>query len=137
MYNKNNTRGGGMPLILAETVRGLSFQLNNSLISRINHISLIFSEVRAILNAQNTKIDTTDNELINDVFQNIETLRNTYEPILDDDENKQAALSKRATMEKLIDLTRYNLLFLIAKHNMVDASTFKTVSGVPWGDNSE
>ncbi|MDD3043500.1 MAG: hypothetical protein PHW56_11330 [Methanosarcinaceae archaeon] len=135
MYNNTGSRskGGGMAFILGETIRAQIYQLNGPLIARINHAALLFSEVTALLDAGDNKIAQGDREHINTIQENIKSLRDSYEPILDDPEARQASNKKRATSEKLLDLTRYYLLYLIEKYKLVDASIMKDIQGVTWG----
>lgn len=126
---------GGMSFILAQTILFQLSMLDGSLLSRINHISLIYGEIKAIVDAKpELKIDKTDSLKLLDVEQNIEALRDNYEPFLDDPEAKQVADTKRKVSEKLIDLSRYNLLYITEKYKLVDIRALQEVSGLSWGE---
>lgn len=137
MYNRGLSSGprGGMSFILAQTVMFQLSTLDSSLLARINHISLIYSEVKAIVDAkEDLKISKDDIAKMQAVEDNIEALRNNYEPFLDDIESKQVGDEKRKLSEKLLDLSRYNLLYVIEKYRLVDIKTLQDVTGVPWGN---
>jgi hypothetical protein len=124
-----------MSFILAQTVMFQLSTLDSSLLARINHISLIHSEVKAIVDAkEDLKISKEDIAKMQAVEDNIEALRNNYEPFLDDAESKQVGDEKRKLSEKLLDLSRYNLLYIIEKYRLVDIKTLQDVTGVPWGE---
>jgi hypothetical protein len=132
MYSNTNSRGG-MALILSITLTKQCDLLDAPLIARINHIALIFAEVRAILNADSDRhIDIEDHKTLKIISENIDSIRDSYEPIMDDPESRQAADSKRKTTEKLLDLTRYYLLFEVEKYKLCDISALKDIAGVPW-----
>jgi hypothetical protein len=127
---------GGMPFILAQTV---IFQLNlleGTLGARINHISLIHSEVKAIIDAKPAEIKLSEGDIskLYDAGVNIETLREAYEPFLDDPEAKNTGDSKRKSSEKLIDISRYTLMYIIEKYKLIDVKTLQEITGVPWGE---
>lgn len=124
-----------MSWILAQTVIFQLSTLDSSLIARINHLSLINAEVRAIVDAKTEmNITEADYSKLKDVSENLDTLRDSYEPFLDDPESKQVGDAKRKNSEKLIDLSRYNLLYLIEKYKLVDVSTLKDIQGKQWGE---
>lgn len=127
-----------MSWILGQTVIYQLSTLDSSLIARINHLSLILAEVRAIIDAkQDLKISNEDYSKLTDVSANIETLRDSYEPFLDDQESQQVGAQKRKSSEKLIDISRYNLLYLIEKYKLVDVNTLKDIQGTTWGGTSD
>ncbi|WP_440944962.1 hypothetical protein ACSAZL_12440 [Methanosarcina sp. T3] len=138
VYRSNNTAGkGGMAFILSLTLSEQVRQLEAPLIARINHIALIFNEIKAILDAdQDKKLSEEDRANLKIISDNIDALRDSYEPFIDDPEARQTADSKRKKCEKLLDLTRYYLLFLVEKHKLCDISTLKHISGVSW-ENEE
>lgn len=139
MYSRNGFSGkGGMSFILAQTLLYQLQTLNASLLSRINHLSLIFSEVRAIIDAKkDLEISKEDSKKIVEISANIEALRDNYEPFLDDPESKQVGDMKRKTSEKLLDISEYYLLFIIEKYKLVDVNTLKDIQGVSWGNNND
>lgn len=123
-----------MSFILAQTLLYQLQMLEGALLSRINHISLIYSEVKAIVDAKDTiSLSQHDTELLNATEINIEVLRDTYEPFLDEPDSKLAADEKRKLAEKIIDLSRYNLLFITEKYKLVDVRTLQEVTGSNWG----
>ena len=129
----NNPQGrAGMPFIIASSLLAQNQHLEDSLLARINLIALIFSITRAILNASGCKIALDDLELMETTTLNISALRDSYEPFMDDPEGAQASGDKRKTSEKLLDLTRYGIIFLITKYELVDSNTMKTIKGVDW-----
>jgi len=137
MYNKGGAGGsrGGMSWILAQTIIFQLSTLDSSLQARINHLSLIHSEVRAIISAKNDlQIEKDDLEKLNETGANIDSLRDSYEPFLDDPDAKNSADQKRKTSEKLIDISRYNLLYLTEKYKLVDMKTMQEINGIAWGD---
>lgn len=134
MYKPNGSPSrGGMSWILAQTVIFQLSTLDSSLSARINHLSLISSEVRAIIDAKENNIEKDDIQKIKEVTENIEALRESYEPFLDDPESKNVGDQKRKSSEKLLDLSRYNLLYIIEKYKLVDVKTLQEIQGVPWG----
>lgn len=139
MYNKgfsSSGNRGGMAFILAQTVMFQLSTLDSSLLARINHISLMHSEIKAIIDAKDDlKINKDDSVKVQTVEDNIEALRTYYEPFLDDPEAKQVGDEKRKLSEKLIDLSRYNLLYIIEKYKLVDIRTLQDITGVPWGSD--
>jgi hypothetical protein len=135
MYKPMSGGRGGMSFILAQT---LVYQLNmleGSLQGRINHIALLFSEVKAITDGKtDIKISNEDSLKLEEVSKNIETLRDSYEPFLDNSEAKEVTDNKRKIAEKLIDMSRYNILYIIEKYSLVDMRTLQEVAGLTWND---
>lgn len=126
---------GGMSFILAQTILYQLTMLDGSLLSRINHISLIFAEIKAIVDAKDElKLSKDDTYRLEEVEHNVEALRDNYEPIMDDDEAKQVSDTKRKTSEKLIDLSRYNLLYIVEKYKLVDVRALQEIQGLTWGE---
>ncbi|HEY3363141.1 MAG TPA: hypothetical protein VGK06_15325 [Methanosarcina sp.] len=126
---------GGMSFILAQTILYQLSMLDGSLLSRINHISLIHGEIKAIVDAEDKcKLSKDDTLRLEEVEHNIEALRDNYEPIMDDDEAKQVSDTKRKTSEKLIDLSRYNLLYITEKYKLVDVRALQEIQGLTWGE---
>jgi hypothetical protein len=126
---------GGMSFILAQTILYQLTMLDGSLLSRINHISLIFAEIKAIVDAKDElKLSKDDTYRLEEVEHNVEALRDNYEPIMDDEEAKQVSDTKRKTSEKLIDLSRYNLLYIVEKYKLVDVRALQEIQGLTWGE---
>jgi len=124
---------GGMSFILAQTLLFQLSMLNGTLLSRINHISLIYAEIKAIVDAkEEIKLSKEDNSKLIDVEKSIDAMRETYEPILDDQEAKQVSCQKRTGIEKLLDLSRYDLLYLTEKYKLVDVRALQEVQGISW-----
>lgn len=139
MYSRNGFSGkGGMSFILAQTLLFQLQTLNATLLSRINHLSLIYSEVKAIIDAKkDLEISKEDEKKILEISANIEALRDCYEPFLDDPESKQVGDIKRKTSEKLLDISQYYLLYLVEKYKLVDVNTLKDIQGVNWGNSND
>lgn len=139
MYSRNGFSGkGGMSFILAQTLLFQLQTLNATLLSRINHLSLIYSEVKAIIDAKkDLEINKEDEKKILEISANIEALRDCYEPFLDDVDAKQVGDMKRKTSEKLLDISQYYLLYLVEKYKLVDVNTLKDIQGVNWGNNND
>lgn len=139
MYSHNGFSGkGGMSFILAQTLLFQLQTLNATLLSRINHLSLIYSEVKAIIDAKkDLEISKEDEKKILEISANIEALRDCYEPFLDDPDAKQVGDMKRKTSEKLLDISQYYLLYLVEKYKLVDVNTLKDIQGVNWGNNND
>lgn len=134
MYNKAAASvRGGMSFILAQTLLHQLSTLDSPLIARINHVSLIYSEVKAILDAKKEKLPVKDAELLQTVEKNIEVMRTYYEPFLDQPESLEVGSEKRKSSEKLLDISRYNLLYIIELYKLVDVRTLQDVTGVTWG----
>jgi len=126
---------GGMSFILAQSIMFQLQMLDGSLLSRINHISLLYGEIKAIVDAKDDiKLSKDDSTKLEDVEQNIESLRDNYEPFLDDEDAKQVADTKRKVSEKLIDLSRYNLLYITEKYKLVDIRALQEIQGLTWGE---
>lgn len=138
MYNRNGFSGkGGMSFILAQTLLFQLQTLNATLLSRINHLSLIYSEVKAIIDAKkDLEVSKEDQKKILEISANIEALRDCYEPFLDDVDAKQVGDMKRKTSEKLLDISQYYLLYTVEKYKLVDVNTLKDIQGVSWGENN-
>ena len=125
---------GGMSFILAQTIIYQLSMLDSSL-GRINHIALLYGEIKAIVDAKDDlKLSKEDSKKLEDVEKNIESLRDSYEPFLDDEEAKQVADVKRKVSEKLIDLSRYNLLYITEKYKLVDVRALQEITGLTWGE---
>lgn len=134
MY-KNYSQKGGMSFLLAQTLLFQLHMLEGTLQGRINHISLLFSEVKAIIDGkQDLKISKEDNDKLIEVSVNIDSLRDSYEPFLDDPDGKLSTDDKRKSIEKLIDLSRYNILYIIEKYTLIDASSLKEITGLSWSE---
>ena len=121
-----------MPFILASSLLAQNNHLDESLLARINLTSLISTITRAILNASGKPIAREDLELMETTTLNISALRDSYEPFMDDPEGAQASGDKRKTSEKLLDITRYGIIFLITKYELIDSNVMKTIQGVDW-----
>lgn len=136
MYSRNGFSGkGGMSFILAQTLLFQLQTLNATLLSRINHLSLIYSEVKAIIDAKkDLEVSKEDQKKIFEIAANIEALRDCYEPFLDDVDAKQVGDMKRKTSEKLLDISQYYLLYIVEKYKLVDVNTLKDIQGVSWGE---
>lgn len=137
MYNRGAAGGsrGGMPFILGQTVIFQLSTLDMSLLARINHISLIYAEVKAITDAkQDIKLSDSDKTKLLDVGANIDSLRDSYEPFLDNPESENTGAEKRTCIEKLLDISRYSLMYIIEKYKLVDIKTLQEIQGIPWGE---
>ena len=136
-YTKNSMpTKGGMSFILAQTAMFQLQMLEGSLLGRINHISLMYSEVRAIIDGkEDMKVAKEDILKLEEVAANIDALRRNYEPFLDDPEARQTVDTKRKLSEKLIDLSRYNLLYTMEKYKLVDVRALQEITGLTWSDS--
>lgn len=134
-YRNSMPTKGGMSFILAQTTMFQLQMLEGSLLGRINHISLLYSEVRAIIDAkEDLKVSKEDILKLEGVSANIDALRDSYEPFLDDPEARQTVDTKRKISEKLIDLSRYNILYIIEKYSLVDVRALQEITGLTWSE---
>jgi len=75
-----------------------------------------------------------DKNIMADCEANIEDLRLSYEPIMDNPESIDATSQKRRDYEQLLDLTTKQLMYIIHKHSLVDATMMQPVNAKTWDD---
>lgn len=130
----NNNKYMGLPWLLAESLRSQIFNIQGTLNARTNLTSLIYSITAAILEADGTKLANTDSGLMDNIEDSIDQLRQNYEPIMDNPESIDATAQKRTTYEQLLDLTTKNLMFIIHKYSLVDASLIQEGNARTWNE---
>lgn len=114
---------------LGEALLSLIYTTNASLYQRTNLISLIRSDVDAML-----EWSDSEKEKLEAINQRVEKLRDSYEPILD---NYEGVMDKRIAYEKKLDITRTELIKMINRNNLVSASMLKEIQGTKWGSRGE
>lgn len=130
----NNNKYMGLPWLLAESLRSQIFNIQGTLNARTNLTSLIYSITAAILEADSTKLANADSNLMDNIEDSIDQLRQNYEPIMDNPESIDATVQKRTTYEQLLDLTTKNLMFIIHKYSLVDASLIQEGNARTWNE---
>ncbi|ETA66608.1 hypothetical protein MettiDRAFT_0005 [Methanolobus tindarius DSM 2278] len=103
----------------------LIYNSNASLYQRTNLIAVIFSDVEAMVD---------DEKKTSSIKENLQLLRETYEPIMDRD---VVATVKKLAYDQVLDDTRTALIRLIDKENLVSTSNLMTVKAKKWGDRDE
>jgi molecular chaperone DnaK (HSP70) len=124
----------GLPFLLAEALRSQIYNIQSSLGARTNLASLIYSVTSAILEADEVKMGESARNTLTDVKENIDTLREAYEPIMDNPESIEATSKKRTDYEQLLDITTKQLMFIVHKFGLVDASMMQPVEAKAWDD---
>lgn len=134
MRSSGSARYMGLPWLLAESLRALLFNLQATLNARVNLISLIYSITAAILEADGTAMAEPHRNRMEAARANIEALRESYQPIMDSPESYEATSDKRTDYEQLIDITVLELMFIIHKYELVDASMIGEKDVRMWSD---
>jgi len=129
---KNSNKYLGLPWLLAESLRSLNFNLESSIHARTNLVSLIYSITTAIIDADRKKLTDTDRETLDGIGDNIDDMRQTYEPIMDDKDSIEATVHKRTSYEQLLDLSTKQLMYIVHKYELVDASMIGEVDASQW-----
>ncbi len=130
----NNKAGMGLPFLLAEALRSQIYNIQSSLGARTNLSSLIYSVTSAILEADDVDTGENGKTILEDIKDNIDALREAYEPIMDNPESIEATSKKRTDYEQLLDITNKQLMFMIHKFSLVDASMMQPVEAKNWND---
>jgi hypothetical protein len=74
----------------------------------------------------------TEKATLNEVLQDINTVRDIYEPILDDPDHATISDEHRKDIEKSLDISRMQLMTLIHKKEFITESMIKDVQGSKW-----
>lgn len=93
-------------------------------------VGLIFSITSAV--AEKGKLTDDEKTTLNEIKTDINTVRDTYEPILDDPEHAQISDARRQEIEKALDITRMQLMTLIHRKEFITESMIKDVQGSKW-----
>lgn len=104
----------------------LIYNSNGTLYQRTNLIAIIYSDVEALIDGKNKFYDP--------IKENIQLLRESYEPIMDSD---TAVMVKRMAYEQILDDTRTALIKVIHTQNLVSQNGLETVKAMRWGKQDE
>lgn len=132
-FNRNKS-GLGLPFLLAEALRSQIYNIQSSLGARTNLTSLIYQATYAILEADGVKLGDHYKGVLTEAKDNIDTLREAYEPIMDNPESIEATSKKRTDYEQLLDITNTQLLLIVHKFTLVDSSMMQPVDVQKWDD---
>ena len=105
---------------LSEALMSMIYTSNGSLYQKTNLLAIILSDVEAMIGEEDVKT----------IKDNMQLLRESYEPIMDND---TAVMAKKMAYEQILDHTRTELIKLIDKHNLVSHSSLETVKATKWG----
>lgn len=120
----------GLPYLLAEALRSQIYNIDASLRAKISLVALMYTITAAI--AEKEEIGKEDKKLLEEIRNDISTVRGTYEPILDDPEYIQIADERRKSIDESLDITRLQLMTLIHKHELITESMIKEIQGSRW-----
>lgn len=132
--SSNGNKYAGLPLLLAETLRSQIYNIQSTLGARTNLVSLIYAETAAIIEADSVKMGEADRIALSSCEENIDNLRTAYEPIMDNPESIDTTSGKRRDYEQLLDLTTKQIMYIIHKYRLVDASMMQSVSVKNWDE---
>lgn len=114
---------------LSEALMSLIYNSNGSLYQRTNLLAVILSDVEAMLGERKEAKD-----LLEPIKENMQLLRESYEPILDHD---IVVMTKRMAYEQILDITRTQLIKVVDKKNLVSLSNLSTVKVEKWGKKDD
>lgn len=120
----------GLPYLLAESLRSQIYNIDATLRAKISLVALVYTITAAV--AEKEELNGEDKKLIEEIRNDISTVRGTYEPILDDPEYVQIADERRRSIEEALDITRLQLMTLIHKHELITESMIKEIQGSRW-----
>lgn len=123
----------GLPGFVALTLVAHLSHLGASLYMRTNLLSLLYGSTRAITEAEGKKISVEDTGRIESIKECIGLLRKSYEPIMDDPDSATIVLPKRIAYETKLDGSLEDLMLIIHRYKLVDASLMKPIEGRDWG----
>lgn len=123
----------GLPWLLAESLRAQIQNVQAPLSGRTNLTALISAITHAILDADGTRLNQADKEMLDSVLLSIDMLRRTYEPIMDSVESIDATSMKRTDYMLLLDIATRQLMYIVHKYKLVDAGMMREGDAKKWG----